>query len=363
MSMVNPLPDPKRKRNTSNNINSKTVDPYSAQKPNPGGAAALPSLDPAQTANYYAQLQGLFAQYQNQITALKQQRVGLRAGFMEAKAGIKTDLISGLAGAEGSAESRGVLGSSADAENRTNIVGAAAAARAEAKNTMRTGIAQTKLQAAQSATDYFMGVSQLEASKLASQQAALSDQLTRNAIISGLEGGGPGGLGAPPGYKGPVAEVPRNSSPVVHSIIQAANSQLGVSYRFGSYNPKGAAGGPGANLDCSAFTSFVMQKATGVSLPHSADQQMGTVPHVGRGDLKPGDLMFFNLGRLGSGQADHVGIYLGNGMMIDEASAGVTVHSVYSNYWSGFLTGGRIHVKNQNTRYGNPPRHGSPASH
>jgi hypothetical protein len=83
-------------RNTFANTLSKNQVKYK----NPGGASALPSLDPAATANYYSQLAGLYAGYQNQLTALKQQRVGARADFQAQAAQVNAEKIGGLADAE-----------------------------------------------------------------------------------------------------------------------------------------------------------------------------------------------------------------------------------------------------------------------
>jgi cell wall-associated NlpC family hydrolase len=56
----------------------------------------------------------------------------------------------------------------------------------------------------------------------------------------------------------------------------------------------------------------------GVSLPHNAAAQYSVLPKVPLSDLEPGDLVFFN----GLG---HVGIYVGNGMMIHAPHTGTVV--------------------------------------
>ena len=65
----------------------------------------------------------------------------------------------------------------------------------------------------------------------------------------------------------------------------------------------------------------------GISLPHSSEGQMGAGRHVSRSQLQPGDLVFFDGG-------GHVGIYVGNGKMIDANHTGgwVGVRPLYSGY-------------------------------
>ncbi len=94
------------------------------------------------------------------------------------------------------------------------------------------------------------------------------------------------------------------------AALQTAYSLIGRPYRYG-------AGGPGS-FDCSGFTSYVW-RAAGVSLPHSSRAQYAATKRVSREDLQPGDLVFF--GR----PIHHVGMYVGNGNMINSPQTGETV--------------------------------------
>lgn len=172
-----------RKRNTFANTLSKNQVDYT----NPGGASALPQLSPASTANYYSQLAGLYAGYQNQLAMFKQQRIGAKAAFGQAKAAAQAGKIEGLAGVENAAIESNMLGGTADLQRRTGVRAAAAGEIAGARSTMLQERAASRLSAQQAGTDYFMGVQGLEAQKLAEQQQLLSDQLERNLIISGQE--------------------------------------------------------------------------------------------------------------------------------------------------------------------------------
>jgi cell wall-associated NlpC family hydrolase len=67
-------------------------------------------------------------------------------------------------------------------------------------------------------------------------------------------------------------------------------------------------------FDCSGLTLAAWRKA-GASLPHYSKAQYGATRRVSRGDLRPGDLLFY----FGSG-AHHVGMYIGGGMMVHAAN-------------------------------------------
>lgn len=125
-----------------------------------------------------------------------------------------------------------------------------------------------------------------------------------------------------------------------NQAIDFASTQLGSPYIWADMNPKGQKGGPGTGFDCSGLTKWVYQKM-GISLPHSAAQQRDMAQSVGRNQLQPGDLVFFNYGRLGPNDADHVGIYMGNGQMI-AASSGAGEVVTQPVDWAHFFGGGRF---------------------
>jgi len=85
------------------------------------------------------------------------------------------------------------------------------------------------------------------------------------------------------------------------------------------------AAGPGS-FDCSGLVMYAYAQA-GVSLPHYAAAQYDQGRHVGRGELQPGDLVFFD----GLG---HVGIYAGNGQFIHAPHSGTVVqYASMAGYW------------------------------
>jgi peptidoglycan DL-endopeptidase CwlO len=103
------------------------------------------------------------------------------------------------------------------------------------------------------------------------------------------------------------------------SVVAIAMRYLGIAYRYGGTSPRG--------FDCSGFTQYVF-KQVGISLPRTAQQQLNATTRIARSQAKAGDLVFF----LSGGSAYHVGIYLGDGKMVDSPRSGksVTVRSVYS---------------------------------
>jgi cell wall-associated NlpC family hydrolase len=104
--------------------------------------------------------------------------------------------------------------------------------------------------------------------------------------------------------------------------VQEAYNQLGKPYQW-------AAAGPD-RFDCSGLTMWVWGKA-GVSLPHSSRAQYSGGNKVSRGDLQPGDLVFFG------SPIHHVGIYIGNGKMISAPQTGdvVKVQNAFRGDYAG----------------------------
>jgi cell wall-associated NlpC family hydrolase len=92
--------------------------------------------------------------------------------------------------------------------------------------------------------------------------------------------------------------------------VQAAYNELGKPYSWGASGPN--------SFDCSGLTMWSWGKA-GVSLPHSAEAQYSSGPHVSQADIQPGDLTFYG------SPIHHVGIYIGNGNMISAPHSGDVV--------------------------------------
>ena len=99
------------------------------------------------------------------------------------------------------------------------------------------------------------------------------------------------------------------------AVIAFARSQVGKRYVTG--------GQGGSGFDCSGLTMKAYEQA-GIRLPHSSRAQAGRARTISRSQARAGDLV------IGPG---HVGIYMGNGMMIDAGNHRVGV--VYRKLYSG----------------------------
>ena len=104
--------------------------------------------------------------------------------------------------------------------------------------------------------------------------------------------------------------------------LAAALSRRGDPYVWG-------AAGPGA-FDCSGLVVWAFAQE-GITLPHYTGDLWNSGVHIPRADLEPGDLVFF------FPDISHVGIYLGNGLMVDAPDFGeaVRIDPVYWAYYVG----------------------------
>lgn len=115
-------------------------------------------------------------------------------------------------------------------------------------------------------------------------------------------------------------------------ILTVARKQLGDPYRAGGAGPD--------SFDCGGFTQFVFKRALGIDIARTSWGQYDQVQRVKTKDALPGDLVFFF-----EGGAHHVGIYLGNGQMIDAPQPGerISVNPISGSWWGRSFTGiGRI---------------------
>lgn len=119
----------------------------------------------------------------------------------------------------------------------------------------------------------------------------------------------------------------------VPAMIHFAESFMGTPYVWGGTSPSG--------FDCSGFTQYVLQHF-GVSINRTSEDQFASGVPVNEGSLQPGDLVFFSTYAAG---ATHVGIYIGNGMMVDSEDMGVTIDSISNSYWGPKYLGARRYTK------------------
>ena len=113
-----------------------------------------------------------------------------------------------------------------------------------------------------------------------------------------------------------------------NSLLEYASNFLGVPYVWGGTSPAG--------FDCSGFTQYVFLHF-GVTLPRVSQEQQNVGTLISRANLQPGDLVFFGT------PAHHVGIYVGNGKMINAPHTGAVIRIQSLN--SDFTYGRRVSLK------------------
>jgi cell wall-associated NlpC family hydrolase len=115
--------------------------------------------------------------------------------------------------------------------------------------------------------------------------------------------------------------------PFGERIVKYAKQYMGVRYVYGGSSPR-------YGFDCSGFVRYVYSHF-GVSLAHSSFADYVTGHRVGRWQMKPGDLVFFD-------GAGHVGIYVGHGHFIHAPHTGTVVRiSTMAGWYSSRFDGAR----------------------
>lgn len=94
------------------------------------------------------------------------------------------------------------------------------------------------------------------------------------------------------------------------AALDAAETKIGAPYVWGATGPDA--------FDCSGLTSWAYKQA-GVDIPRTSEQQAAAGTPVDINNLQPGDLVTFYSG------ASHVGIYAGDGQVLNAPSAGQPV--------------------------------------
>lgn len=120
------------------------------------------------------------------------------------------------------------------------------------------------------------------------------------------------------------------------NMVREAEKYLGYPYVWGGSSPS-------TSFDCSGFVSWVLNNCgNGWSVGRqTANGLMGCCDIIPRSSAEPGDLIFFQ-GTYDTAGASHVGIYVGNGMMIHCGNP-ISYASIESNYWQQhFYCFGRV---------------------
>ncbi|MBG0853065.1 C40 family peptidase [Streptomyces spinoverrucosus] len=154
-----------------------------------------------------------------------------------------------------------------------------------------------------------------KAAELAQQQA--EEQRRQEAAQQEQESAGGGSSAGAGNESGSDTSVSDSSyAPKAEKALAFARAQIGKPYVWGATGPE--------SYDCSGLTQAAW-KAAGVSLPRTTYDQVNAGTTVSIAAARPGDLIFFY------DDVTHVGLYIGNGMMIHAPKPGTYVReeSVY----------------------------------
>lgn len=126
--------------------------------------------------------------------------------------------------------------------------------------------------------------------------------------------------------KAPGLSVASMSTKQSSDVLSRAVNVLGTPYRWGGSSPS-------KGFDCSGLVKYAFNDVQDVDLPRtSSAMAQGHGVKVARNDLKPGDLIFFNIK---SRRVNHVAIYLGNDRFIHAPRRGknVSIDTLNKPYW------------------------------
>jgi cell wall-associated NlpC family hydrolase len=116
-------------------------------------------------------------------------------------------------------------------------------------------------------------------------------------------------------------------------VVQYALSLQGIPYRYGKETPE-------EGFDCSGFVKHVYGRY-GILLPRSASAMATVLPPISPGEIRSGDLLFFNT----SGKTySHVGIFIDDDKFIhapSQRTGRVLVSSMNNSYWQKRFVGAR----------------------
>lgn len=138
--------------------------------------------------------------------------------------------------------------------------------------------------------------------------------------------------------EGPKYEIPGEalSDPSFKALITEAEKYLGWPYVWGGSSPS-------TSFDCSGFVCWVYTASGVHNLPRTtATGIYNQCTIISKSEAKPGDLVFFTKTYDCDGPVSHIGIYVGNGMMI-HAGSPIKYASIETSYWQEhFYAFGRL---------------------
>lgn len=174
--------------------------------------------------------------------------------------------------------------------------------------------------------DYVARNSGLIDDQLQRYEVTLECRGNRDDLFAGIAFATPDGAGSSGEYQDYDIPGEALTDEKFRKMITEAEKYLGYPYVWGGSSPS-------TSFDCSGFVSWVINHCgNGWNVGRqTANGLMGKCDIIPKSEAKPGDLIFFQKTYNTSG-ASHVGIYVGNGMMIHCGNP-ISYASTETNYW------------------------------
>ena len=174
--------------------------------------------------------------------------------------------------------------------------------------------------------DYVARNSGLTDDQLQRYEVTLECRGNRDDLFAGIAFATPDGAGSSGEYQDYDIPGEALTDEKFRKMITEAEKYLGYPYFWGGSSPS-------TSFDCSGFVSWVINHCgNGWNVGRqTANGLMGKCDIIPKSEAKPGDLIFFQKTYNTSG-ASHVGIYVGNGMMIHCGNP-ISYASIETNYW------------------------------
>ena len=174
--------------------------------------------------------------------------------------------------------------------------------------------------------DYVARNSGLSDDQLERYEVTLECRGNRDDLFAGIAFATPDGAGSSGEYQDYDIPGEALTDEKFRKMITEAEKYLGYPYVWGGSSPS-------TSFDCSGFVSWVINHCgNGWNVGRqTANGLMGKCDIIPKSEAKPGDLIFFQKTYNTSG-ASHVGIYVGNGMMIHCGSP-ISYASIETSYW------------------------------
>ena len=174
--------------------------------------------------------------------------------------------------------------------------------------------------------DYVARNSGLTDDQLQRYEVTLECRGNRDDLFAGIAFATPDGAGSSGEYQDYDIPGEALTDEKFRKMITEAEKYLGYPYVWGGSSPS-------TSFDCSGFVSWVINHCgNGWNVGRqTANGLMGKCDIIPKSEAKPGDLIFFQK-TYNTSRASHVGIYVGNGMMIHCGSP-ISYASIETSYW------------------------------